>query len=71
MLDKILVDLSTWFLLSIAIGLLVGRAISRLQKAHTLRFAPPLETYCEAAALSQLQEDHMLVLSHPQMQEVS
>lgn len=70
MLDKILVDLATWFLLSIAIGLLVGRAVSTLQKAHTLGFARPLETYCETAALSQLQEEHMLVLSQPQMQEV-
>jgi hypothetical protein len=70
MLDRILVDLSTWFLLSIVIGLLVGRAISTLQKANTLRFAPPLETYCETAALSLLQKEHMLVLSQPQMQEV-
>jgi hypothetical protein len=71
MLDKILVALSAWFLLSMMVGLLVGRVISTLQRAHTLGFAPPLETDWETTALNQLEEQDMLVLSHARMQEVS
>jgi len=53
------------------VGLLVGRAISTLQKAHTLGFAPPLDTDWGTPALNELEEEEMLVLSHAQMQEVS
>ncbi len=70
MLVKILVTLSAWFLLSMMVGLLVGRAISTLQKVHTLGFAPPLETDLGTPALNELDEEEMLVSSHPQMQEV-
>jgi hypothetical protein len=71
MLAKILVILSAWFLLSMMVGLLVGRAISMLQKVHALGFAPPLETDWGTPALNELEEEEMLVLSHPQMQEAS
>jgi hypothetical protein len=71
MLAKILVILSTWFLLSMMVGLLVGRVISTLQKVHTVGFAPPLETDWGAPALNEVEEGDMLVLSHPQMQEAS
>ena len=71
MLAKILVTLSVWFLLSMMVGLLVGRAISTLQKAPTLGFAPPLETDWATPALNELEEEEMLALSHAQMQEVS
>ena len=63
MLAKILVSLSAWFLLSIVVGPLVGRAISTLQKVHTLGFAPPLETDCATPAPNELEDDEILVLS--------
>jgi len=53
------------------VGLLVGRAISTLQKAPTLGFAPPLETDWGTHALNVLEEEEMLVLSHAELQEVS
>jgi hypothetical protein len=71
MLAKILVTLSAWFLLSMMVGLLVGRAISTLQIAHALGFAPPLETDWGTPALNELEEEEMLILSQAQMQEVS
>jgi hypothetical protein len=71
MLAKILLILSAWSLLSMMVGLLVGRAISTLRKAHALGFAPPLETDWGTPALNELEEEEMLVLSHAQMQEVS
>jgi ABC-type dipeptide/oligopeptide/nickel transport system permease subunit len=58
-------------LLLIMVGLLVGRAISMLQKAPTLGFAPPPETDWGTLALNELEEEEMLVPSYPQMQEVS
>jgi hypothetical protein len=70
MLAKVLVILSAWFLLSIMVGLLVGRAISTLQKVHTLGFAPPLETDWATPALNELEDEEMLVLSQAQMQEL-
>ena len=71
MLARILVTLSAWFVLSMMVGLLIGRAISTLQKARTLGFAPALETDWETPALNELQEEEMLVLSHAELQEVS
>ena len=71
MLAKILVTLSAWFLLSMVVGLFVGRAISSLQRARTLGFAPPLETGWGTPAPNELEGEEMLVLSHTQMQEVS
>jgi hypothetical protein len=71
MLAKILVSLSAWFLLSIVIGPLVGRAISTLQKVHTLGFAPPLATDWGDSCFQRTGRGEMLVLSHVQMQEVS
>jgi hypothetical protein len=71
MLAKILVTLSLWFLLSMVVGLLVGRAISTLQKTPTLRFAPPLETDWGTPTLNELEEEELLVLSHAELQEVS
>jgi hypothetical protein len=71
MLARILVTLSAWFVLSMMVGLLIGRAISTLQKAHTMAFAPPLETDWGTPVLNELEEEEMLVLSHTQMQEVS
>lgn len=68
--DKILVTLSVWFLLSMMVGLLVGRAISTLQKAHTLGFAPPLATDWANPALNELEDEEMLALLQAQMQEV-
>ena len=70
MLAKILVTLSAWFLLSIVVGLLVGRAISMLQKAPMLGFAPPLETDWATPALNELEDEEMLALLQAQMQEV-
>jgi hypothetical protein len=64
MLAKILVILSAWFLLSMIVGLLVGRAISTFQNAPTLGFTPPLETDL-TPALNELDDQEMLVLSHP------
>jgi hypothetical protein len=73
MLAKILVTWSVWFLLSMVVGLLVGRAISTLQKTPTLCFAPPLEIETDwgTSALNELEEEELLVLSHAELQEVS
>jgi hypothetical protein len=73
MLAKILVTLSVWFLLSMVVGLLVGRAISTLRKTPTLRFAPPLEIETDwgTSALNELEEEELLVLSYAELQEVS
>jgi hypothetical protein len=71
MLAKILVTFSVWFLLSMIVGLLVGRAISTLQKVPTPGFAPPLETDWATPALNELEDEEMLVLSLAEMQEVS
>jgi|HubBroStandDraft_2_1064218.scaffolds.fasta_scaffold137352_4 hypothetical protein len=70
MLAKILVTLSVWFLLSMVLGLIVGKAISMLQKSHSLGFASPLETDWETLALNELEGEEILVLSDAQMQEV-
>jgi hypothetical protein len=70
MLAKILLTLSVWYLLSMMVGLLVGRAIFTLQKVYTLGFVPPLETDWATPALNELEEE-MLGLSHAHMQEVS
>ena len=69
MLVKIFVSLSAWFLLSVIVGLVVGRAISIIQKAPTQGFAPPSGTDWGTAALKQ--DEEMLVQSHAHMQEVS
>jgi hypothetical protein len=70
MLAKILVTMSAWFLLSVIVGLLVGRAISTFREAPAPGFTPPLaETDWGAAALNELEEE-MLVLAHAQMEEV-
>ena len=71
MLHKILVALSAWFVFSMMVGLLVGRAISTLQRAYTLGFAPALETDWETTSPNQLESEDMLVLSHRQLQQVS
>ncbi len=70
MLAKILVTLSAWFLLSVIVGVLVGRAMSTFRQAPAPGFAPPLETDWEAAALDEVEEEEMLVLGHTEMQEV-
>ena len=69
MLAKLLVNLSAWFVLSVIVGLLVGRAISSFREAPAPGFAPPLETDWEAAALSELGEVEMQDLVHAQMEE--
>jgi hypothetical protein len=73
MLAKILVNLSAWFVLSVIVGLLAGRAISMVREASAPGFAPPLETDGEAAALNELEEleeKEMLVLAYARMDEV-
>ena len=70
MLAKILVTLSAWFLLSMVVGLLVGKAISTLQNAHTLGFASPLDTGWGTPALNEVENEELPVLSDAQMQEV-
>jgi hypothetical protein len=67
MLDKIFVIFSAWFLLSLMVGLLAGRAISTFREAPAPRIAPALDTDWEAIALSELEEEERLVLSHAQM----
>ena len=63
MVGKILVDLSTWFLLSVIVALLVGRAISTFREAPASGFAPPLEADWEAVFATELEEDEMWVLA--------
>jgi hypothetical protein len=67
MLAKIFVMLSEWFLLSMIVGLLLGRAISTFRKAPAPGIAP-LETDW-GAALNELEEKEMLVPSHVRMQQ--
>jgi len=71
MLAKIFVALSAWFLVSVIVGLLVGKAIFTFQKAPAQGFASPSGTDWGTAALNEPEEEEMLVLSHAQMQEVS
>lgn len=59
MLAKLLLNLSAWFLLSVIVGLLVGRAISTFREASAPGFTPPPETDWEPAALSELGEAEM------------
>ncbi len=68
MLAKILVTLSAWFLLSVIVGLLVGRAMSTFRQAPAPGFVPPLETDLDPAALNELEEEEMLVLPNAQME---
>ena len=70
MLVKILMALSGWFLLSVIIGLLVGRTMSTFREATAPGFAPPLETDWEATALRELEEE-MAGLAHEQMEELA
>ena len=71
MLAKIFVALSAWFLVSVIVGLLAGKAIFTFQKAPAQGFASPSGTDWRTAALNEPEEEEMLVLSHAQMQEVS
>ena len=70
MLTKILVNLSAWFVLSVMVGLLAGRAISTFREAPVPGVAPPLETDWEAAALRKLEEKEMPIFTHARMEEV-
>lgn len=70
MLAKLFVNLSAWFLLSVIVGLLVGRAISTFREAPAPGFAPPLETDWEAAALSELGEAEIWDLVHARTEEI-
>jgi len=70
MLDKILVVLSAWFLLSVMAGLLLGRAISMLRRAPTLNLAAPEETDWQTDAFDEEQMPEMLVLASVQTQDI-
>jgi hypothetical protein len=68
MLAKILVTLSAWFLLSLIVGLLVGRALSTFRRPSAPGFVPPLETGWEPLTLNALEEEEMLVLAHAHLE---
>jgi len=67
MLVKILVDLSAWFVLSLIVGLLVGRAISPFRHAPVPGIDPLPETRWESAALRESEENEALVLANVEM----
>jgi hypothetical protein len=56
MLVKILLDLSIWFVLSLMVGLLVGRAIWAFQKPPAPGSNPSLEVYWDAADATEWQQ---------------
>jgi len=64
MLIKILVTLSASFLLSSAVGLLLGRAISTFRDMAAPPIAPPSETDEGAAAANELEDEETLVPMH-------
>jgi hypothetical protein len=68
MLAKILVSLSAWFLLSMVVGPLVGKAIFKLQNVDTLGFGSPLETDWAPPAPYELEGEETPVLSQAQME---
>ena len=70
MLDKILVVLSAWFLLSLMVGLLLGRTISMLRRAPTLNFVSSEETDWQPGAFDEQQMAEMLALSSAQTQDI-
>ena len=71
MLEKIFMYASAWFLLSVIVGLLVGRAIStfREEPAPDLHHAP--ETNWGTGVINEIyEEEEVLVPAHAEMQEV-
>ncbi len=64
MLAKIFVVLSAWFLLSMIVGLLVGRVLSALPETPAPGYVPPLETDWETAALKEVREEAIPFLAH-------
>ena len=66
MLAKLPVILSVWFVLSLVVTLLVGRAISTFREVPPPGFVPPLETETDwkAADVEELEEEELLVLAH-------
>jgi len=64
MLAKIFVVLSAWFLLSMIVGLLVGRVLSAFQETPAPGYVPPLETDWETVALNELEEEAIPFLAH-------
>ena len=57
MLVKILVTLLGWSLLSMMVGLLVGKVISTLPEIPARGDTPPLETDLSAAGLNEAKEE--------------
>ena len=64
MLAKIFVVLSAWFLLSMIVGLVVGRVLSAFPETPAPGYVPPLEIDWEAAALAELEEEAIPFLAH-------
>ena len=67
MLAKIFVMLSAWFLLSVIVGLLMGRVMSTIPETLTPGYIPPAESDWETAALEELGEEALPFLTHAHM----
>jgi hypothetical protein len=59
MLAKILLDLSIWFMLSLIVGLLVGRAICAFQKPPAPGSIPSLEVHWEPVRPTEWHQEEM------------
>jgi len=64
LLIHIFVILSAWFLLSVIVGLLAGRALSTFPEAPAPGFVPFAEDRQETAAFNELEEQEMEVLAY-------
>jgi hypothetical protein len=64
LLNHILVILLAWFLLSVIVGLLAGRALSNFPEAPDPGFVPFPENYQDTAAFNELEEEEMDVLAY-------
>ena len=64
MLAKIPMILTAWFLVSLIVGLLLGRTISMLREAPSPGFIFSLESDVESATLSEAKEQETLNLAH-------
>jgi hypothetical protein len=64
LLNHIFVILSAWFLLSVIVGLLAGRALSNFPEAPAPGFVPFPEDHQETAAFNELEEEEMEVLAY-------
>ena len=71
MLAKIFMYASAWFVLSVIVGLLVGRAISNFREEPAPGVHQASETNWGTGVINEMdEEEEVLVPAHAEMQEV-